>query len=64
VRNLVFVDEAELNLSIVSLFARAINGERAISSVPEARVAMMTVPGSTNTEVFFIYLTQVLAPQL
>ena len=27
-------------------------------------VAAMTVPGSTNTEVFLTYVTQVLAPQL
>ena len=30
----------------------------------EGLVAAMTVPGSTNTEVFLTYVTQVLAPQL
>ncbi|MGI2908052.1 IS630 family transposase [Tolypothrix sp. VBCCA 56010] len=79
VRNLVFVDEAGLNLSMSRLFARAVNGERAVSSTPgtkggnvsligainiEGLVATMTVPGSTNTEVFLTYVTQVLAPQL
>ena len=79
VRNLVFVDEAGLNLSMSRLFARAVDGERAVSSTPgtkggnvsligainiEGLVATMTVPGSTNTEVFLTYVTQILAPQL
>lgn len=61
------------------LFARAVDGERAIGSIPRTKggnisligalnldglVAAMTVPGSTNTEVFLTYVTQVLAPQL
>lgn len=79
VRNLVFVDEAGLNLSMSRLFARAIDGERAIGSIPGSKggnislvgalnldglIAAMTVPGSINTEVFLTYVTQVLAPQL
>jgi len=79
VRNLIFVDEAGLNLSMSRLFARAVDGERAIGSIPgtkggnvsligalnlDGMVAAMTVPGSTNTEVFLTYVTQVLAPQL
>ena len=79
VRNLVFVDEAGLNLSMSRLFARAVEGERAIGSIPGTKggnvsligalnldglVAAMTVPGSSNTEVFLTYVTQVLAPQL
>jgi len=61
------------------LFARAVNGERAVGSIPRNKggnvsligalnldglVASMTVPGSTNTEVFLTYVTQVLLPQL
>lgn len=61
------------------LFARAQNGERAVSSIPATKggnvsligalnidgiVAAMTIPGSTNTEVFLTYVTQVLIPQL
>ena len=57
----------------------AVDGERAIGSIPRTKggnisligalnldglVAAMTVPGSTNTEVFLTYVTQVLAPQL
>jgi len=79
VRNLVFVDEAGLNLSMSRLFARAIEGERAVGSIPRTKggnvsligalnldglVAAMTVPGSTNTEVFLTYVTQILVPQL
>lgn len=34
VRNLVFVDEAGLNLSMSRLFARAVDGERAVGNIP------------------------------
>lgn len=79
VRNLVFVDEAGLNLSMSRLFARAVDGERAVSNVPrnqggnvsliaglslDGLIATLTVPGSTNTEVFITYVNQVLVPQL
>ena len=79
VRNLVFVDEARINLSMSRLFARAVDGERAVGSIPGSKggnvsligalnldglIASMTVPGSTNTEVFITYITQVLLPQL
>jgi transposase len=79
VRNLVFVDEAGLNLSMSRLFARAVRGERAVGSIPRNKggnvsllgalsldglIATMTVPGSTNTEVFLTYVTKVLVPQL
>lgn len=79
VRNLVFVDEAGLNFSMSRLFARALEGERAIGSIPrnpggnvtllgglslDGLIASMTIPGSTNTEVFLTYVTQVLVPQL
>ncbi len=61
------------------LFARSVDGERAVGSVPGTKggnvsligvlnldgiVAAMTVPGSTNIEIFVMYVTQVLAPQL
>jgi transposase len=61
------------------LFARAVNGERAVNSIPGSKggnvsligalnldgiVAAMTIPGSTNTEVFLTYVTQLLIPQL
>ena len=61
------------------LFARAVNGERAVGSIPGSKggnvsligalnldglVAAMTVPGSINTEIFLTYVTHVLAPQL
>lgn len=61
------------------LFARSQDGERAIGRVPgnkgknisligalnmDGILAAMTVPGSTNTEVFLTYVTQVLVPQL
>ena len=79
VRNLVFVDEAGLNLSMSRLFARAQAGERAIGSIPankgrnvtllgalnlDGLIASMTIPGSMNTEVFLVYVTQILVPQL
>ena len=66
-------------VSMSRLFARAIEGERAVSSIPRTKggnvsligalnldglVAAMTVPGSTNTKVFLTYVTQVLVPQL
>ena len=61
------------------MFARAVDGERAVGSIPRSKsgnvsligalnidglIASMTVPGSTNTEVFLTYVTQVLLPQL
>lgn len=61
------------------LFARAVHGERAVGSIPRSKggnvsligalnldglVAAMTVPGSTDTDVFLTYLTEILIPQL
>ena len=37
VRNLIFVDEAGLNLSMSRLFASAVDGERAVGSVPRSK---------------------------
>jgi transposase len=79
VRNLIFGDVAGLNLSMSRLFGRAINGQRAVGSIPGSKggnvsligalnldglVAAMTVPGSTNTDVFLTYVTEILIPQL
>ncbi len=80
VRNLVFVDEAFLEfVDLIACLRSSVNGERAIGTVPGSKggnvsligalnldglVAAMTVPGSTNTEVFLTYVTQVLVPQL
>lgn len=78
-RNLVFVDESGVNLGIASLFARAIQGQRAVGHKPrntgenisllgalslDGLIATMSVKGSVNTDVFLTYLTQVLLPQL
>ncbi|MBG1265685.1 transposase [Nostoc sp. WHI] len=61
------------------LFARAVNGERAVGNIPGTKggnvsligalnldglVAAMTIPGSTNTDVFLTYVTEILMPQL
>ena len=61
------------------LFARALEGKRAVGSIPGTKggnitllsalnldglIATMTVPGSTNNQVFLTYVTQVLVPQL
>ncbi|ABG52209.1 conserved hypothetical protein [Trichodesmium erythraeum IMS101] len=79
VRNLVFVDEARINLSMSRLFARAVDGERAVGSIPGSKggnvsligalnldglIASMTVPGSTNTEVFITLLNPGLTTDL
>ncbi|MBD2109333.1 IS630 family transposase [Nodosilinea sp. FACHB-13] len=78
-RNLVFVDEAGVNLAMTRLRGRAPQGERVHDSPPRNRgqnvsllgalsmeglVATMSVPGSVNTDVFVTYLREVLIPQL
>lgn len=55
------------------------DGERAVGSIPGSKggnvsligalnldglIAAMTVPGSTNTDVFLTYVTEILIPQL
>lgn len=79
VRNLVFVDEAGVNLALTRLYARAMGGERASDSRPrnagenvsligalslDGLIAPMTLRGSVNTTAFLTYVTQVLVPQL
>lgn len=78
-RNLVFVDESGVNLGMARLFGRAFRGERAIGHKPHntgqnvtllgalslyGLFATMTVKGSSDTQVFHTYVTQVLIPQL
>lgn len=79
IRNLVFVDEAGINLGMTRLSGRAPKGERVHDLRPrnvgqnisligaiglEGLIATMTLPGSVNTEVFVTYLVEVLIPQL
>ena len=78
-RNLVFVDEAGVNLGLNRLYGRAVGGERVTDSTPrntgqnisvlgalsiEGLIAMMTITGSVDTPVFLTYLTKILVPQL
>ncbi|MBW4679690.1 MAG: IS630 family transposase [Microcoleus vaginatus WJT46-NPBG5] len=79
IRNLIFVDEAGVHLSLSRLYARAIGGEPVVESNPrnkganisllgalswEGLIAMMTIPGSVDTPVFLTYLREILIPQL
>ena len=67
-----FVDEAGINLALTRLYARAINGERAVDNIPrntgenvsligalslDGFIAPMTIPGSVDTTVFLTYVT-------
>ena len=77
--NLVFIDESGINLGMTRLRGRAVRGERLYDSCPRNKgsnisligalslkglIATMSLPGSVNTEVFFIYVQEVLLPQL
>lgn len=70
IRNLVFVDEAGIHLAFTRLYARAVDGERAVDSIPrdagknisligalslEGLIAPMTLPGSVDTTAFLAY---------
>ena len=74
-----FIDESGVNLAMTRLYGRAPRGERVIGAVPQnygANVtmlaalgshgieAMMTIEGATDTEVFRVYVEQVLRPTL
>ncbi len=78
-RNLVFVDEAGIHLGMTQMNGRAAKGERVHDVRPrnvgqtisligaiglEGLIATMTILGSVNTEVFVVYLLEVLIPQL
>lgn len=79
IRNLVFVDEAGINLGMTRCMGRAPTGERVHDVRPrnagqnisllgaiglEGLMATMSLLGSVNTEVFVTYLLEVLIPQL
>ena len=76
---LLFVDEASTNTAMTRRYARAPRGERAYGRVPRnhgqnlsvigalglrGMVAVMSVEGAVDTEVFDVFITEVLAPAL
>jgi transposase len=75
----VFLDESGSNIALTRLYGRAPKGKRAHGSIPRNRGKNMTLisslslqglgaslilDGSANTEVFEIYVEQILAPSL
>lgn len=79
IRNLVFVDEAGVNLGLTRLYGRAAGGQRVVDSSPrntggnvtligalslDGFIAPMTLKGSVDTAAFLAYVTEVLVPQL
>lgn len=77
--NLIFIDESGINLGMTRSRGRAISGKRLYDSCPRNRgsnisligalsldglIATMSLPGSVNTEVFLIYIREILLPQL
>ncbi len=75
----VFLDESGSNIALTRLYARAPKGKRARGSIPRNRGKNMTlisslslqgigesliVDGAANTELFEIYIEQILAPSL
>lgn len=77
--DLVFIDEAGVNLGMTRRYARSLKGTRAYGDTPDARgknvtmiggislqgfVASLTFPGGTDTLAFQTYVTQVLVPNL
>jgi transposase len=76
---LIFVDETSTHTAMTRRYARAPRGERAYGSVPRhhganlsvigalglrGRIAAMSVNGAVDTEVFDIFVSQVLVPAL
>ncbi len=76
---LVFLDESGSNIALTRLYARAPKGKRAQGSIPRNRGKNLTLmaslslrgmgealilDGAANTEVFEIYIEQILAPSL
>ncbi|MEH1966104.1 IS630 family transposase [Nostoc sp.] len=76
---LVFIDEAGVNIAMTRRFARSPQGSRAYGSRPYGRgknvtmigamslegvIAAMTFTGGTNASAFVTYVTQVLVPTL
>ncbi|OZH52624.1 hypothetical protein AFK68_23200, partial [Hydrocoleum sp. CS-953] len=79
INNLVFVDESGVNLAMTRLYGRGKVGERVVTDTPrnqgkntsvlgalslDGLIALMTVVGSTNKNVFETYIEQILLPQL
>ena len=77
--DLVFIDEAGVNIAMTRLFARSQKGSRAYGDRPDGRgknvtmigamslkgiIAALTFQGSTDTNAFYTYVTQVLVPKL
>lgn len=77
--DLIFLDETGVNLAMVRLYARALEGERAYGARPEngrehitligaigltGFLGAMTIDGSVNGDVFRAYIEQVLVPNL
>ena len=50
VRNLVFGDVAGLHLSMTRLFARAVDGERAVGSIPGSKGEKVSLVGALNLD--------------
>src|SRR5215210_2978257 len=78
-RRLKFIDEAGVNLALTRLYARAPRGERVTEKVPrnygqqtsilsalglDGPVALMTIEGAVDTDVFNVYVEEVLRPAL
>lgn len=79
IRNLVFIDETGVNLSMTRLYGRCEGGERVFDDRPgnkgknitligamsdEGLIATMTFSGSLNTASFLVLIEQILLPQL
>lgn len=77
--DLVFVDEAGVNLAMSRHYARSVQGTRAYGQRPDARgknvtmigavslkgfIASLTFPGGTDSLAFQTYVTKVLVPNL
>lgn len=77
--HLVFVDESGVHTAMTRLYARAPRGQRAIGAVPlshyasltilgalrlEGIVALATVPATTDSELFRLFVLQALVPAL
>ncbi|MBP5978046.1 IS630 family transposase [Brasilonema sp. CT11] len=77
--DLVFIDEAGVNIAMTRAFARSQKGSRAYGDRPDGRgknvtmigamstegiIAAMTFTGGTNASAFETYVTQVLVPNL
>lgn len=79
ITRLKFIDETDFNIALTRLYGRAASGYRVTEGVPKnyrdnitmlaalgisGISAPMTVEGSVDTEVFVVYIEQVLAPTL